>query len=85
MPDEPAARHALVLDVGGQRFVPGQTTADSEQSLAVVFAGDLNADGPLDLVLRESRSNSGSVCLVLSRMAPAPAFVRIGCQHTTGC
>lgn len=60
--------------------------ADSEDSASLLWAGDLDRDGRLDLLFSYSGYNRGGVCLYLSSGAPDGAPVRLaGCHGGVGC
>lgn len=59
---------------------------ESEDSSSLLWAGDLDGDGKLDLLIAYSGYNSGGVCLYLSAGAGTGALVkRVACQHSVGC
>jgi hypothetical protein len=59
---------------------------DYEGGVSVMWMGDLDGDGRLDLVVESSGANSGSLCLLLSRGAKrSNIFLSVGCHNTIGC
>lgn len=59
---------------------------DSEDAASLLWAGDLDRDGRLDLLFSYSGYNRGGVCLYLSSGAPTGAPVRLaGCHGGVGC
>jgi len=59
---------------------------ESDDSASLLWAGDLDGDGQLDLLVSYSGYNSGGVCLYISSKAPGSALVhRIACHGGVGC
>jgi hypothetical protein len=60
--------------------------AESEDTVALLWAGDLDRDGKLDLLLSTSGYNSSGVCLFLSGKAQANGLVGLlACHRGVGC
>lgn len=60
--------------------------ADSDDRASVAWAGDLDRDGRLDLIIYQTRHNSGGYCLYLSSTATNGALVaEAGCHIGVGC
>ncbi len=80
-------RRVLVLDHGGVRQSVADVTDRDAGHPAVLWAGDLDGDGRLDLVLDESDHYNVTVtALFLSSEAAPGALVRRVARHeTTGC
>lgn len=61
-------------------------SADFSYSARLLWAGDLDGDGALDLLFGHSTYNRDGVCLYLSSLAPPDALVGLlACQVATGC
>lgn len=59
---------------------------DGEDAASLLWAGDLDRDGRLDLLFSYSGYNRSGVCLYLSSGAPAGTPVRLaGCHGGVGC
>ena len=79
---------ALDLSLGStsQRISDDVGAVDQDDSLALVWAGDLDGDGQLDFLLAGTGKNSDSLCLYLSRAAAPGALVgAAGCSAGMGC
>lgn len=60
--------------------------ADSDDRASVAWAGDLDRDGRLDLIIHQARYNSGGYCLYLSSATPDGDLVaEAGCHIGVGC
>jgi hypothetical protein len=60
--------------------------AESDDSASLLWAGNLDGDGQLDLLVSYRGSNNGGVCLFMSSKAPRAALVhRIACHGGVGC
>lgn len=60
--------------------------ADSEDAVSLLWAGDLDRDGGLDLVFAYSGHNNSGVCLYLSAGADKGALVQqAACHGGVGC
>ncbi|WP_457421902.1 hypothetical protein [Roseateles sp. P5_E7] len=79
--------YPLTVSVGRHSIDLGDSgLGDYESSVTVVWMGDLDGDGRLDLVVEGSGANSGSLCLLLSRGAKRSHIFRsAGCHDTIGC
>ena len=76
----------LTLGSTSQRLSDDVGAVDQDDSLSLVWAGDLDGDGQLDFLLAGTGKNSDSLCLYLSRAAAAGALVgAAGCSAGTGC
>ncbi|WP_232416292.1 hypothetical protein [Methyloversatilis universalis] len=79
----------IEVRTGGMRVVLPDLAAarpDSEDAASLLWAGDLDRDGRLDLLFSYSGYNRGGVCLYLSSGAPAGVPVRLaGCHGGVGC
>ena len=85
-------RHELFLGNGETRMSLGRIASPSDEGvdpdsgLALLWAGDLDRDGRLDLVFEGSDKNSGEVCVWLSSRATGGQLVgQAACWRTTGC
>jgi hypothetical protein len=59
---------------------------DSDADADLRWAGDLDGDGQLDLLVAYGGSNSGGTCLYLSTKAsPGELVRRVACHNATGC
>lgn len=78
---------ALDLRLDGQSTRLSDNVGDGgDITTGLVWAGDLDGDGALDFLLEGTGFNNDSLCLYLSRGAPAGKLVQLsGCQNATGC
>lgn len=59
---------------------------NSDDSVSLRWAGDLDGDGKLDLLMGYTRYNQAGACLFLSKGTPATALVRhTACHGGVGC
>lgn len=80
--------HALLLSDGKTTMSHGQVVLpDSpDDGLTLLWAGDLDRDGRLDLIFEGSGMNSTNVCVWLSsRAKPGRLVGQAACWLTTGC
>lgn len=84
-----AGQSAIHLGLGTQKTVladlaPGGE--DSEDTASLLWAGDLDGDGKLDLLFAYTGYNRGGACLYLSSGAGEGALVRqLACHGGVGC
>jgi len=81
-------QHELFLSEGRASMSFGQVVDpdDADAGLALMWAGDLDRDGRLDVIFEGSGKNSGEVCVWLSSLAKAGEPVgKAACWGTTGC
>lgn len=85
---EGSARGIHVRNGAAGTLLPGVSAGgpDSDDSASLLWAGDLDRDGRLDLLFSYSGYNRGGVCLYLSSGADAGAQVRLtACHGGVGC
>lgn len=82
----------IVLMRGAQRQplagigVSADQSSDWSHSATLLWAGDLDGDGALDLVIGHETYNNGGTCLYLSSAARAgEPLVPVACQNWSGC
>lgn len=83
---------AVALQSGQQRselpdfLVSEDQSSDFSESTALLWAGDLDGDGKLDLLMGYERYNQEGACLFLSSAAsPGQLVGRPACVGRTGC
>lgn len=78
----------VLLRTDGRDTVIGDLDAakDDESTLSLLWAGDLDGDGRLDLILESTTSKNATICLLLSSAGrPSGALVAdVGCQFFSG-
>jgi len=84
-----AINSEIYLQSGEQRtLLPNLTAGDSksEDSTSLLWAGDLDGDGKLDLLFAYSGYNNGGICLYMSVGARNAALVKqVACHGGVGC
>ena len=91
----------VVLESGGRRQVlqesfrcfyveegtEGRKVMPSDEMPKVIWSGDMDGDGKIDLLLQMSdHYNMSRICLYLSSLAPAGQLVALAGEHiTVGC
>lgn len=83
---------ALVVGMGGRRSVVGDTGGDSSEtdssqnSVQIIWVGDIDSDGKLDVITRVNLSNASGLCLYLSSEAKGTElFGKSICHEGSGC
>jgi hypothetical protein len=83
---EAMGRYTLTATVGNRSPI---TLADEEfrdeDAVSIVWAGDMNHDGFLDLITQTSWHNGEFMCWYLSSNAPRFSYKKMGCHHVSGC
>lgn len=76
----------VVLRSGRRRTPIGDISAEMESSVAVMWIGDLDGDGEIDLIIDKSNTKNGQLCLLLSSVNKDPANIaaEVGCQFFSG-
>jgi hypothetical protein len=79
--------YPLTVSVGENSVDLGDSgLGDYDGGISVMWMGDLDGDGRLDLVVESNGATSGSLCLLLSRGARRGGiFLSVGCHNTAGC
>ena len=81
-------QHQLFLSEGPTSMSFGQVASpdDLDDTLTLLWAGDLDRDGRLDFIFEANGSNSGEICVWLSGLAkPGESVGRAACWRTIGC
>ena len=81
------AGHDVVLRSGGRQSFLGRVSQDEDEStLSVMWAGDLDGDGELDLIVQRNNTKNGQLCLMLSSANKQPGEIAadVGCQFFSG-
>ncbi len=78
--------HDVVLRSGDRKSVVGREDADEYEETSLLWAGDLDGDGKLDLILDRRNSKSAGTCLMLSSVnrKPGELVADVGCQYFSG-
>ncbi len=80
--------HVLSLTEGRTAMTFGQVVEPDalDDTLALMWAGDLDRDGRLDFIFEAGTNNSGEICVWLSsRAKPGEPAGKAACWLTTGC
>lgn len=74
--------HDVVLHSGGRKSVIGGIDPDDDTDTALFWAGDLDGDGEIDLIVYRANSKNGQYCLMLSSANKKPDSIvdDVGCQ-----
>jgi hypothetical protein len=82
-------QHEIFVTDGSTTMSFGNATVTDDgapDSVALLWAGDLDRDGRLDFIFEGSGNNDGTLCVWLSSRAAAGQLVgRAACWRTTGC
>ena len=78
--------HDVVLRSGGRKSVIGRNDPDDSADTTLFWAGDLDGDGEIDLIVERSNSKNGQYCLMLSSANKNPDRIvaDVGCQFFSG-
>ncbi len=78
--------HDVVLRSGDRKSVAGREDADEYEETDLLWAGVLDGDGQLDLILDRRNSKNGRTCLMLSSVnrKPGELVADVGCQFFSG-
>ena len=78
--------HDVVLRSGGRKSVIGGIDPDDSTDTMLFWAGDLDGDGEIDLIVDRSNSKNGQYCLMLSsaNKNPDEIVADVGCQFFSG-
>ncbi len=80
------SRKRIYLKKGENKTQLFDLSADDENSASLLWAGDLDGDGKLDLLFLYGGQNSSGICLYLSKNAPQGALVKqAACHGGIGC